>query len=122
VRLHMRSDVPYGAYLSGGVDSSAVVALMTQLGARRVKTFSLVYEDDFASKTADRRFARQVSAMYDTDHYEYVMSQQELRTTIDDVLSAFDEPFSGVTSTYFLTRLIGQHVKVALSGDGADEL
>jgi asparagine synthase (glutamine-hydrolysing) len=122
VRLQMRSDVPVGAYLSGGVDSSSVVALMCEQGAANVKTFSLAYADEFANKQADRRYARLVSELYGTDHHEHVMSSAELCDSLDAVLCAFDEPFSGVTSTYFLTRLIAQHVKVALSGDGADEL
>lgn len=122
VRLRMRADVPFGAYLSGGLDSSSVVALMSSLGARRIKTFSLVYADDFAFKAADRRYAQLVSEMYDTEHYEYVLTGEEVARSAEAVLQAFDEPFSGVTSTYFLTQLIARHVKVALSGDGADEL
>lgn len=122
VRLQMRSDVPFGAYLSGGVDSSSVVALMARSTGRPVTTFSLVYDDDIAGKNEDRRFARQMSNLYGTDHHEYRLSSEEAIGSIDPVLEAFDEPFSGVTSTYFLTKLIGQHVKVALSGDGADEM
>jgi asparagine synthase (glutamine-hydrolysing) len=122
VRLQMRADVPFGAYLSGGVDSSSVVALMSQIGGRRVKTFSLAYEDDLDNKTADREYARLVAREFDTEHHEYILSFREVADSIDAVIDAFDEPFSGVTSTYFITRLISQHVKVALSGDGADEL
>ena len=70
VRLQMRSDVPVGAYLSGGVDSSSVVALMSSLGARNVKTFTLVYEDELPNKASDRAFAQQVSSMYETEHHE----------------------------------------------------
>lgn len=122
VRLRMRADVPFGAYLSGGVDSSSIVALMSRIGGHRVQTFSLVYEDDFQHKAADQVFAREVSRQYDTDHHEYVLTHQDVAESLDAVLTAFDEPFSGVTSTYFVTRLISKHVKVALSGDGADEL
>lgn len=122
VRLRMRSDVPFGAYLSGGVDSSSVVAIMSRLGKQQVKTFCLVYEDKFKNKSADRECAKQVSDMYGTDHYEHIISWKEVVESLDDVLNAFDEPFSGVTSTYFVTRLISKHLKVALSGDGADEL
>lgn len=122
VRLRMRADVPFGAYLSGGVDSSSVVALMSRLGGRRVQTFALVYADDFAHKSADQASARQVARLYDTDHHECVLTAADVRETLDAVVAAFDEPFSGVTSTYFVTRLIARHVKVALSGDGADEL
>ncbi|PCI45177.1 MAG: asparagine synthase (glutamine-hydrolyzing) [Moraxellaceae bacterium] len=122
VRLRMRSDVPVGAYLSGGVDSSAVVALMSQQGEGNVKTFSLVYDENFANKNADRKFARQMAEIFETEHFEYTLGHQEVLDSIDAVTDAFDEPFSGVTSTYFLTRLIAKEVKVALSGDGADEL
>lgn len=122
VRLRMRADVPFGAYLSGGVDSSSVVALMSRIGGRKVQTFSLVYEEEVKHKAADQEFARVVARQYGTDHHEHVLSFSEVMGSIDDVLGAFDEPFSGVTSTYFLTRLIARHVKVALSGDGADEL
>lgn len=122
VRLQMRSDVPVGAYLSGGVDSSSVVALMSRLGARNVKTFTLVYEDDFPDKGSDRAFAKKVSAMYGTEHHEQLVRYQDVPESVDAVLGAFDEPFSGVISTFFLTKLIARHVKVALSGDGADEL
>ena len=122
VRLQMRADVPFGAYLSGGVDSSSVVALMTKIGGRQVTTFSLVYSDELANKAADQTYARLVSREFGTDHHEYVLSFQEAADNIDAVLDAFDEPFSGVTSTFFITKLIARHVKVALSGDGADEL
>ncbi len=122
VRLRMRCDVPFGAYLSGGLDSSSVVALMSRMSGTPIRTFSLTYERDYMLKSSDREFARQVSQMYSTEHREYVMTQKDLVDNIETVLASFDEPFSGVTSTYFLTRLIAQHVKVALSGDGADEL
>jgi asparagine synthase (glutamine-hydrolysing) len=122
VRLQMRADVPFGAYLSGGVDSSSVVALMTKIGGRQVTTFSLVYSDDLDNKVADQTYAKLVSREFGTDHHEYVLRFQEAADSIDAVLDAFDEPFSGVTSTFFITKLIANHVKVALSGDGADEL
>ncbi len=122
VRLRMRADVPFGAYLSGGLDSSSVVALMSRLGGQRVQTFSLVYEDDIPHKQADRDCARQVASLYGTDHHEHVLTAQDIVDNLDAVVDAFDEPFSGVTSTYFVTSLIARHVKVALSGDGADEL
>lgn len=122
VRLQMRSDVPVGAYLSGGVDSSSVVALMSQLGANNVNTFTLVYDDGFPHKDADREFAKKVSSMYGTNHHEQMVSPADVPEFIDSIASAFDEPFSGVISTFFLTQLIADHVKVALSGDGADEI
>jgi asparagine synthase (glutamine-hydrolysing) len=122
VRLRMRADVPFGAYLSGGLDSSSVVALMSRIGGHRVQTFSLVYSDDFPHKNADQEHARLISRQYDTDHHECVLTASDVQDSLDAVIKAFDEPFSGVTSTYFVTRLIAKHVKVAISGDGADEL
>lgn len=122
VQDRMRCDVPFGAYLSGGVDSSAVVALMCRHADHPVKTFSLGYETDLANKKADLHHAREVSKLFGTDHHEYIMGSRELVDTLGEVIDAFDQPFSGVTSTYFLSKLISQHVKVAISGDGADEL
>lgn len=121
-RRRMTSDVPFGAYLSGGVDSSSVVALMTRFSDKPVKTFSLGYEDELKNKEADLYYARKVSEAYDTEHHEYIMSHTELLQDLENVIRAFDQPFSGTISTYFLSKLIKRHVKVALSGDGADEL
>jgi len=121
-RVRMISDVPFGAYLSGGVDSSSIVALMARFSGKPIKTFSLGYEDELKNKEADLFYARKVAQAYNTDHYEYVMSHKELTSEIENVIGAFDQPFSGTISTYFLTKLITEHVKVALSGDAADEL
>ncbi len=122
VRLQMRSDVPFGAYLSGGLDSSTVVSLLAQQGAGKIKTFTLVYEDDLRNKDNDRRFARMVADRCGTEHHEHLVKFEHLPEQLDQVVRAFDEPFSGVISTFFITQSISQHVKVALSGDGADEL
>jgi asparagine synthase (glutamine-hydrolysing) len=121
-RIRMRCDVPFGAYLSGGVDSSTVVSLMSRFSSQPVKTFSLGYEDELKNKAADIYFARKVSKMFGTEHNEYIMSARELEEDIEAVIGAFDQPFSGTISTFFLSKLICRHVKVALSGDGADEL
>ncbi len=122
VKIRMVSDVPIGAYLSGGLDSSSVVALLSRYTNGNIKTFSLGYEDDFKNKAADLHFARKVSKLFGTDHYEYIMSADEIPQDITEIISSFSEPFSGVMSTFYLSKLICKHVKVALSGDGADEL
>lgn len=122
VCLNMRCDVPFGAYLSGGVDSSAVVAIASRLHDKPLKTFTLVYEEGLQNKDADRQFARAVSRKYGTEHHEQIVRYDDVPEMIDAIIRSFDEPFSGVISTYFLTDLIKKHVKVALSGDGADEL
>ena len=122
VRLQMRSDVSFGAYLSGGVDSSLVVALLAKLGAADIETFTLVYDDDLPNKESDRHFARMVAERYGTRHREHRVVFADLPEKIDHVVRSFDEPFSGVISTYFITQSISEHVKVAISGDGADEM
>jgi asparagine synthase (glutamine-hydrolysing) len=122
VRMRLVSDVPVGAYLSGGLDSSSVVALMSREVGGRLKTFALTYRDEFAGKSEDRQYAAEVSRRYGTDHHEYLMDADELPARLEAILRAFDEPFAGVVSTFFLSQLIQRHVKVALSGDGADEL
>jgi asparagine synthase (glutamine-hydrolysing) len=126
VKIRMQCDVPYGAYLSGGVDSTAVVALMCQNQAQPVKTFCLGYEDkaegQFVGKSQDLYFARAMSQQLGTEHYEYIINAAQFAEQMPQVMAAFAEPFSGTVSTYFLSILIKQHVKVALSGDGADEL
>jgi asparagine synthase (glutamine-hydrolysing) len=126
VKLRMQCDVPYGAYLSGGVDSSSVVAIMSQQQSRPVKTFCLGYEDkpsgQFFGKAQDIVYSRSMSDRLGTEHHEYIISAEEFSERMPEILLAFDEPFSGVVSTFFISLLIKRHVKVALSGDGADEL
>ena len=126
VKLRMKCDVPYGAYLSGGVDSSAVTVFMRRNQKWPVKTFSLVYTDklegDFFGKSTDTKYAQQMSRYLGTEHYEYEMRASEVPNSLPKIMQSFDEPFSGTISTYFLSILINKHVKVALSGDGSDEL
>ncbi|MBM3512437.1 MAG: asparagine synthase (glutamine-hydrolyzing) [Alphaproteobacteria bacterium] len=122
VKLQMQSDVPFGAYLSGGVDSSSVVAIMARNSARPIKTFTMIYDDRIAGKDADRALATEVAEKYGTDHHEFLIRFNDLPDAMERIAQSFDEPFSGVVSTYFITRLIAEHVKVCLSGDGADEI
>lgn len=126
VEIRMRMDAPYGAYLSGGVDSSSVVTLMCRHQSQPVKTFCLGYAEEakgqFAGKSMDMACARLMSDRLGTEHHEYILSPQEFADSLPAVMRSFDEPFSGTISTYFLSILIRRHVKVALSGDGADEL
>lgn len=126
VKLRMQCDVPFGAYLSGGVDSSSVVSMMTRFHSKPVITFCLGYEDkpegQFFGKAQDIYYARAMSKKLGTEHYEYIIDAEQFAEQIPEVLNAFDEPFSGTISTFFLSILIKKHVKVALSGDGADEL
>ena len=120
VERRMISDVPLGGFLSGGVDSSAVVAFMARRAPDRVKTFSI----GFTSKQFDElHYARLVADRYQTDHREKVVSLS-IHEMLDTLVEQFDEPFgdSSAIPTLYLARMTRQYVTVALSGDGADEL
>lgn len=124
VRRRLMSDVPIGFFLSGGIDSSLLTALAAEEAGSRIKTFTLTYSHDSTTpgKDADQRWARWVAERYGTEHHEEVVEFGHFPDTVRDILRSFDEPFAGTVSTFFLSRLIAKHVKVALSGDGADEL
>lgn len=126
VRLRMDCDVSYGAYLSGGMDSSAVTSLMSRFSSRPVKTFCLGYEDldggQAEGKDADLRYARMMAKILGTDHHEHIVSASDFALSLPNALAAMDEPFSGAVSTFFLSEYMRRHITVAVSGDGSDEL
>ena len=124
VRRRLMSDVPVGFFLSGGIDSSLTTALAAEESSSPVKTFTLTYAGraTTAGKEADCQWARWVAARYGTEHHEEAIDVSNYPASLRKILSAFDEPFAGVVSTYFLSQRIAQHVKVAVAGDGADEL
>ncbi len=124
VKRRMVADVPIGFFLSGGIDSSLSTALAAELAPGRIKTFTLTYAKDSSTpgKELDLKCAREIAARYGTDHHEEQMNFSDFQREFPAILSHFDEPFGGVVSTYFLARLISKHVKVAISGDGSDEL
>ncbi len=120
VRLRLISDVPLGAFLSGGIDSSAVVASMARLkGDGSVKTASIGFSD---KKFDELEYAQIVANLYHTDHTEFVVNPHALEV-IDDIVWHLDEPFadSSAIPTYYVSKMARQKVKVALSGDGGDE-
>ncbi len=120
-RLHMIADVPVGAFLSGGIDSTAVVGLMTRESGSRIRTFSVGFADD-DSVADERPWARLSAAKFNTDHHEVVISGQEIAGLFDELVTATDQPSLDGTNTFVVSKAAGATLKVALSGLGGDEL
>ncbi len=120
VTLHQVSDVPVGAFLSGGLDSSAVVALMAKPAAGRLKTFSIGFAE---SSFNELQYARDVARQFGTEHHDLVL-RPDVVGIVEDLTWYLDEPFGDTSAipTYMVSKLASEHVKVVLSGDGGDEL
>jgi asparagine synthase (glutamine-hydrolysing) len=119
VRLRMMADVPLGAFLSGGVDSSAVVAMMARAGRGPVKTFSIGFPD---KKYDETRYARMVARRYGTEHEEFVV-EPDAAAVVPRLVWHYGEPFADPSAipTYYVSQIARRHVTVALTGDGGDE-
>ena len=120
VSRRLMSEVPLGAFLSGGLDSSTVVAFMARLSSRPVQTFSVGFDEEEYSELAD---ARRVARHLGTDHHEMIIKPASL-DVLSDLVWHLDEPFgdSSALATYYVCQAARQHVTVALSGDGGDEV
>jgi asparagine synthase (glutamine-hydrolysing) len=121
VRLRLVSDVPLGAFLSGGIDSSIVVSQMAELMSTPVKTFSIGFKE---SSYNELRYARSVAEKYHTDHHEFTLEESEALALADKLVTYLDEPFGdfSIFPTYLVSKMAREHVTVCLSGDGGDEL
>jgi asparagine synthase (glutamine-hydrolysing) len=119
VRLHLIADVPVGAFLSGGMDSSVMVALSAGATRGPLQTFSIGFQDESFSELP---FAREVAQKYGTQHIEEIVTP-DAASLVDELTHFYDEPFadSSAIPTYLVSRLASRSVKVALSGDGGDE-
>jgi len=121
VRLRLMADVPLGMFLSGGIDSSAIAAVMSTMVDEPIKTFSVAFAEREANELA---YARLVAAAYKTDHHEVVVSPEEFFQALPRLVWHEDEPLAHPSSValYFVSLLASQHVKVVLTGEGSDEL
>lgn len=120
VKMRLLSEVPLGAHLSGGLDSSIVVALMAELNSGPVKTFSVGFQEEEFSELP---FARAVAQKYSTDHHEFTLTYGDIPATLEKIMHHFGEPFADASAIplYHLSLLTRQYVTVALNGDGGDE-
>jgi asparagine synthase (glutamine-hydrolysing) len=121
VSQRMQADVPLGALLSGGVDSSVIVGLMSEIGTRRVRTFSIGFDSDEHDESSR---ARQIAAHFSTEHTSLRIGGKEALAVVPDLGELLDEPMADPSfiPTWLVSHLARQHVTVALSGDGGDEL
>ena len=121
VKIRLMSDVPLGAFLSGGIDSSTVVAMMSQASKESVKTFSIGFEEKSYNEVD---YARIIAKKFQTDHHEFIVTPQDMLGSLPTLIEQFDEPFadSSAIPTFMVSKLARQHVTVVLSGDGGDEI
>src|SRR5262249_5401556 len=121
VRLRLMADVPLGVFLSGGIDSSAIVAAMSEMVDGPIKTFSVAFAEREANEL---EYARMVAQEFGTDHHEVLVSPRQFFEALPSLVFQEDEPIAHASSVplHFVSRLAGEHVKVVLTGEGSDEL
>lgn len=120
IKLHMISDVPLGAFLSGGIDSSSVVAMMAKNSNFPIQTFSIGFKEQ---QYNELEYAREIATKYGCIHHEQIIEPESIEL-LPKLVSAYDEPFadSSAIPTYYVSKFARKHVTVAISGDGGDEL
>jgi len=123
IKSHLISDVPLGAFLSGGIDSSLVVGLMSKLIDRPVDTFSIGYDGD-GSSFDERQYSSRVAKIFGTNHREFIVTPDQIKSCLPTILDRLDEPFgdASVIPNYLLSEFAKQFVTVALTGLGGDEI
>lgn len=122
IERRLISDVPLGVFLSGGIDSSAIVSLMSELvPPKQIKTFSIGFEEESFDESG---YAKTIAQRFGTDHHEQILTPQKMIDILPEVWSFMDEPFAdaSILPTYLLSKFTQEHVTVALGGDGGDEL
>jgi asparagine synthase (glutamine-hydrolysing) len=121
VRYQMKSDVPYGIFLSGGIDSSLITSVAVELSGDKVNTFSIGFEE---AQYNEAEHAKKVAAHLKTAHHEFIVSYKDALPLVDKMIEAYDEPFadSSAIPAMLVSKMARQHVTVALSGEGGDEL
>lgn len=120
-RLHLIADVPVGAFLSGGIDSTAVVGLMSQYVSRPIKTYTIGFESQHA-RLSELKWAKVAAERFGTEHTEVILTGTEVARNYDHLIQAIDQPSLDGTNTYFVSKATRSGVTVALSGLGGDEL
>lgn len=123
-KLAETSDVPVGVLLSGGLDSSLIVALLAEQGVEKIKTFSIGFEDISSEKGSEFEYSDQVVEMYNTDHKKYIIQNSEVLPRLTEAVDNMAEPMVGqdAVAFYLLSEQVSKDVKVVLSGQGADEV
>ena len=121
VSKRLISDVPYGTFLSGGIDSSLVTAIASKLAPERLNTFSIGFSESAFNESS---YAKAVANHLGTNHHEYILSEKEAVALVGDILPSYDEPFadSSAIPTMLVSKMASQQVKMILTGDGGDEL
>ena len=121
VEKRMLSDVPLGVFLSGGADSTIIASIMSKISNQKISTFNVSY-DNKRYDESDR--ARRISKNIKSDHYEFKLNYNDLIDELDDIILNYDEPFADPSAlpTYFISKKTSDYVKVALTGDGGDEI
>jgi len=121
IERHLISDVSLGVYLSGGIDSSSIVALAKEVSPNRLKTFSIGFKEDSFDES---KYSKRISELFDTEHRHRFFSANDIVRTLPEVIQMLDEPLAdgSIFPTYMLSKFSKEYVTVALSGDGGDEI